>query len=270
MSYNRYQYEEVSPYRDIFIDIARPVKWFATRFFWDLSKSARLSKKRLRKIKNSHMDEKAIILCNGPSLLETDFDLLENVYTFGLNKINLLFEKEKFRPNCIVAVNKHVIEQNEEFYQATDIPLFLDFHAHKKIGFNGEVAYLHSIGKQVFARDCSGSIFLGGTVTYVALQLAFHMGFRKIALIGCDHNFASKGPANETVTSGDMDKSHFDPNYFSGGVKWQLPDLVQSEIAYTLAREVFDSVGGRVVNATTGGKLEIFERMAIAEFINLR
>ena len=270
MDYNRYRYNEVSPYRDIFMDVARPIKWLLSRFLWDLTRSSRCSKEALHALKNSHVGEKAVILCNGPSLLDADFDLLTNVFTFGLNKINLIFDSKEFRPNCIVAVNKYVIEQNKEFYRETDIPLFLDFHAHRKIGLNGEVVYLHSIGKQVFARDCTGSVFKGGTVTYVALQLAFHMGFREVALIGCDHNFATAGPANKTVTSGEVDNSHFDPNYFAGGVKWQLPDLVQSEIAYTLAREVYDSVGGSIVNATTGGKLEIFKRMGIAKFLNLK
>jgi hypothetical protein len=102
----------------------------------------------------------------------------------------------------------------------------------------------------------------------VALQLAFHLGFLDVALVGCDHNFVAKGEANKTVTAGSKDDSHFDPRYFSGGVKWQLPDLVASEFYYELARRMFLSEGRRVVNSTVDGKLEIFERMSLDEWLN--
>ena len=44
-----------------------------------------------------------------------NLDQLEGVFTIGLNKINLLFEYSKFRPSCIVAVNKFVIDRIEIF-----------------------------------------------------------------------------------------------------------------------------------------------------------
>jgi hypothetical protein len=100
------------------------------------------------------------------------------------------------------------------------------------------------------------------------MQLAFHMGFRMLALIGADHDFAVKGAANKIVTSGDTDESHFDPRYFSGGVKWQLPDLFESEVSYTRAKKTFEAFGGRIVNATEGGRLEVFDRTRLGDFVN--
>jgi hypothetical protein len=111
------------------------------------------------------------------------------------------------------------------------------------------------------------SVYQGHTVTFVAMQLAIHMGFREVALVGCDHNFATKGATNQLVTSGDTDPNHFDPHYFADGVKWELPDLVQSEVSYLLAGQVVEALGGRIVNCTEGGKLEIFPRMSLSEFL---
>ena len=88
-----------------------------------------------------------------------------------------------------------------------------------------------------------------------------------LALVGCDHNFAQQGPANLAVRAGEKDESHFDPRYFANGVQWQLPDLLQSEIHYLLAREAFESDGRLVANATVGGKLEIFQRMSLEAFL---
>lgn len=250
----------INPYR-------QAVKNVSERIKWDLNPLSWISRAQLKKIFNTHVGEKAIILCNGPSLLKTDFKLLEGIYTFGLNKINLLFDKNEFRPDAIVSVNSFVIEQNKDFFNTTHIPLFLDSHSTKEIKSRKNVTFFHSDQQVKFARDVSFSIWQGATVTSVALQLAFHMGFQEVALVGCDHNFAQSGPANQTVISSDKDDSHFDPNYFAGGVKWQLPDLVASEYAYSLARETFTAFGRTVYNSTDGGKLEIFERLPLNKFL---
>ena len=130
------------------------------------------------------------------------------------------------------------------------------------------MVFLHSTNLRGFAYDCSISIDQGYTVTYVALQIAAHMGFRHVALVGCDHNFTTRGPANATVVAGNSDPNHFDPRYFANGVAWDLPDLIQSEISYLFAKQAFENLGGRVVNCTDGGKLEIFPRMSLPEFLS--
>jgi hypothetical protein len=186
---------------------------------------------------------------------------------FGLNKIYLLFSKSDFRPSCIVAVNPYVIEQSRDFYNSTNIKLFLDSSSFGQILSRDNVTFLHLTMQSKFAKDCSVSIQTGYTVTFVAMQLAFHMGFSNVALIGCDHNFLTKGPANTLVISSEKDENHFDPNYFSGGVKWQLPDLVKSEMFYCLAKDVFEAHGRKIFNCTSGGKLEIYPRLDLKSWI---
>lgn len=256
------RFDTLNPYR-------RAASLLFNRLKWDIRFEATKSRKKLKKIKNHYEDEKAVILCNGPSLNKTDFSLLKDEYTFGLNKINLLFDKTTFRPSCIVSVNKFVIEQNSDFFNTTVIPLYLDSEALKYVHSKINVNFLHTAGYRDFAKDCSMSIHQGSTVTYVALQLAFHMGFKKVALVGCDHNFATKGPANKTVISEEKDPNHFDPNYFSGGDKWQLPDLFESEISYMKAKEVYEENGRIIYNATEGGKLDIFPRINLKEFLSV-
>ena len=101
----------------------------------------------------------------------------------------------------------------------------------------------------------------------MALQVAFHLGFTRVALVGCDHNFEVKGKANATVLGQGEDKSHFDPNYFGNGVPWQLPDLEVSEMAYRLAKGVYEAFGREIVNCTVGGKLEIYRRSSLEAFL---
>ena len=243
------------------------------RILWDVNYHSWISRTRLRKIKDTYKGGKAVILCNGPSLLKVDFEKLScsGVYLIGLNKINLLFNKVDFRPDCILAVNQFVIEQNIDFYNSTNIPIFLDSVA-LKCGSksNSNITYLHTSNMRgQFARDCSISLFVGNTVTYVAMQLAFHMGFERVTLVGCDHDFSTKGPANQTVISEKEDQNHFDPNYFANGVRWQLPDLFESEVAYKISSNVYENSGRKLYNSTDGGKLEILPRLSLEEFIDL-
>jgi hypothetical protein len=241
------------------------------RLPWDLNPESWRSRGQLHQLHNTQVGRKAVILCNGPSLLKTDFARLKDskVFTFGLNKINLLFDKTDFRPSCVVAVNHLVLEQNQDFFNQTQLPIFLDSHAHSFIKRRPNVTYLKQTYHKVFARDVSWSIFYGHTVTFVALQLAYHLGFSEVALVGCDHNFPSAqgGHANQTVVSGASDPNHFDPNYFAGGVKWQLPDLFQSEVAYQMALEMYEATGRKIYNATEGGKLEIYPRLGLGDFL---
>ncbi len=252
----------INPYRHALYELG-------SRLLWDIKPASWQSRWRLRAVKDRFIGRKAVILCNGPSLLKSDLSLLDGVFTLGLNKINLLFERSLFRPSCIVAVNRFVLEQNVDFYKQTHLPLFLDSAGTDIIGARKNIVFLHSSRQRKFARDCSMSIYQGATVTFVALQLAFHLGFQQVALIGCDHNFSAKGTPHKVVVSGDHDTDHFDPNYFAGGMRWQLPDLVESEASYALARETFQAAGRQVINCTEGGQLEVFPRMTLAEFVGM-
>jgi hypothetical protein len=255
------QQSTINPYRYATFEIFNRLKWDLTLESW-------LSRKKLNGFKDKYKGEKAVIVCNGPSLLKTDFSLLGEVFTFGLNKINLLFDKSNFRPSFIVAVNSFVIEQNSDFYNKTDIPLFLDSNSYNLINSRSNIIFLHASTQPKFSRNCSISIYHGYTVTFVAMQLAFYMGFESVALIGCDHNFKTKGPANMTVVSGEKDESHFDSKYFADGVKWQLPDLEGSELAYRMARDIYSASGKTLVNCTEGGKLEIFPKLSLNQFLH--
>ncbi len=243
---------------------------FLNRLRWDVRPRAIVDRKKFARLGNRYLNGKAVILCNGPSLNSVDFGLLEGCYVIGLNKINLLFDRTEFRPDCIVASNMHVIDQNQDFYNTTDIELYLDCKAYtrKIVAARPNVTYFHSALIPGFARDCSFSINPSHTVTNTALQIAYHMGFTSLAIVGADHNFAVSGEPNTYVRGIKKDYSHFDTSYFAD-VEWQLPDLAESEVGYLRAKHAFERDGRQIYNATDGGKLEIFERLDLAAFIGL-
>jgi len=265
---NQYMSNRIGGKRDTLNPYRIGVKLILDRLVWDLSFQSFYYRKKLKGLSNLYQGEKAVIVCNGPSLNKIDFSLLQGVYTFGLNKINLLSDEFNFQPSSIVAVNPFVIEQNKDFYSSTNIPLFLDaMNSKRLISKRKNINLIHSCDFPYFSRDCTFSVFQGYTVTYVALQLAYYMGFSSVAIIGLDHNYQIKGCPNAVVKSDGNDIGHFDSSYFSKDQLWQLPDLKASEHYYNLANSSFKEDGRNIFNASIDTDLDVFPKITLEEFI---
>ncbi len=221
------------------------------------------SVRRLKQLENSHTNQRCFIIGNGPSLRQTDLSRLHNEYTFGLNRIYLLFPELGFTTTYLVSVNDLVLEQCAAEMQSLTLPRFLTWRARCRFRPDSNITYLDTdfTGEEDFSSNLTGRIFEGFTVTYVALQLAYHMGFSEAILVGVDHSFVTQGTANQAVVSQGDDPNHFAVNYFGKGFKWQLPDLAGSERAYTIARDVYSKAGRHILDATVGGKLTIFPKV---------
>ncbi|MFL6088532.1 MAG: 6-hydroxymethylpterin diphosphokinase MptE-like protein [Aeromicrobium sp.] len=222
--------------------------------------SGRRASRHLASMRNRHLGARCVVVGNGPSLNETPLNLLEGEFVFGLNRLYMMFGKLGFESTYHVVVNKHVVEQCADDFNALRVPLFTTRSNHPTIDDGPQRYFLEDLTGPQFSRDASHGIWQGSTVTYVAMQLAYFMGFSKVILIGVDHNFTTKGTPHQLVESRGTDSNHFDPNYFGKGFRWQLPDLETSEVAYQLAREAFERDGREIVDATVGGKLTVFRK----------
>ncbi|MEK6221579.1 MAG: DUF115 domain-containing protein, partial [Chloroflexota bacterium] len=222
----------------------------------------RASIRQLTADKNIHTGQRCFIIGNGPSLKHMDISKLKNEVTFGMNRIYLAFPEWGFQTTYFVSINDLVIEQCAPDIRALPMPKYLSWHSRKHISPTDDMAFLHTTytGPK-FSQDIRGRVWEGATVTNIALQLAFHMGFKQVILIGVDHNFISQGTPNTTVVSQGDDADHFDTKYFGKGFRWQLPDLETSEIAYTMANEAYNKAGREILDATVDGKLTIFPKV---------
>ena len=122
-------------------------------------------------------------------------------------------------------------------------------------------------GFPVFSMNPARVLWIGGTVTYICLQLALDMGFKEIYLLGMDHNYSRPEhvqSVGDVWTSHGDDPNHFHPQYFGAGYRWHDPQVARMEAAYRKAREVCTAHGATVFNATPGGQLEVFERVDYA------
>jgi hypothetical protein len=252
--------------RRVYDAVARRVRDVPHVVAWRAPSAANLrNQERLERYRARHRGERCFIMGNGPSLARMDLSLLRDEITFGLNRIYLLFDRLGFEPTYFACVNELVLEQFAHEIASLRMPKFLDWRGRGHFDATDpktEFVRTRLAFADSFAANPRLGLSSGGTVTYVALQLAYFMGFREVILIGVDHNFKDKGTPNRTETRHQArDETHFHPNDFPPGTKWQLPDLVRSELAYGLARRAFERDGRRVLDATVGGKCQIFEKV---------
>jgi hypothetical protein len=158
-------------------------------------------------------------------------------------------------------VNSHVVRQFGDELSAAGVPMFVSWRVRRWLRDPGDVIYIRRGRPFSFSRDLArDGAWEGATVTFMAMQLAYHLGFKEVILIGVDHSFVTPGPANKLVTADAPDPNHFDPAYFGPGVQWQLPDLAVSEMAYRIAKGAFEADGRRIIDATVDGKLTVFPK----------
>lgn len=230
----------------------------------------RTSIRRILSLQGKHKGQRCVIIGNGPSLKYMDLSLLKDEVTFGLNRFYLLANEIGFLPNYYVIVNKLVIEQCASEINELPSPTFLSWNARDSVDFTSNSIFLHSIPGPTFSTDLSEGVWEGATVTYVAMQVAFYLGFQQVVLVGVDHSFATKGAPHTIVVSEGDDPNHFDPRYFGKGFRWQLPDLETSELAYRIAKFKFAEAGREIIDATIGGKLEIFPKVNYKDLFKSR
>jgi hypothetical protein len=226
----------------------------------------RESIRRLAQLKDIHKGKRAFVIANGPSLKHTDMSRLRNEYTFGMNRIYLMFPELGFSTTYLTVVNDLVIEQTASDLAALSLPKFLAWRSRRHFPANLPMTQLPtflytSYTGPRFSSDVRGRVWEGATVTNVILQVAFHMGFQQVILIGVDHNYTATGKPNTTVVSQGDDPNHFSPSYFGKGFRWQLPDLETSEVGYAMARQAYRNAGREILDATIGGKLTIFPKV---------
>ena len=217
--------------------------------------------------KNIHEGKRCFIIGNGPSLNNTDLNLIKDEYSFGMNRIGLKFGETEWRPNYFVCPTgnskqpnwKPDIEKsvqlgipcwfwdqgyNKKLYGQYDNIIYVDCKHHKE----SAKALLENTPVDWFSTECEKWVSKYGTSLTVAMQMAAYMGFKEIYLLGCDlgfenkeHHFSDKYDVGESIPM-----KHLDPVMTSGHI---------------LMRKASEKYGFKIYNATVGGSLEVYERV---------
>lgn len=139
-----------------------------------------------------------------------------------------------------------------------------------------------------FSEDITDCVYSGQTVTYVNIQIAAYMGFKEMILLGVDHCYAQKWYIPQELRNYDWDrnprnyepghewkgeiqrtegvKNHFCDNYADGLFDGKGEDSISQPVeaatmAYKAAKQYAEAHGIKILNATRGGKLNVFKRV---------
>ena len=206
-----------------------------------------------------------VVVGNGPSLNKSNLDLLAGVDTFVSNYAVL--SPQLARHASVLAVTNHLVaDQAPHLFNAARTPLkvfpyWLRYCIHE----DPQTVFLNAEGgAPFFSTDIIDRISWHSTVTHFHLQLAYHLGYSRVLMIGFDHSYDQKATAKEgdVLYCESNDANHFDARYFKGK-KWQAADTGRMGQVYELAKAAFEADGRVVKNCTVGGHLEVFERSSL-------
>lgn len=238
-----------------------------------IEKSYPIYNSKVEKYKSIHKGKRCFIIATGPSLKIDDLDKMHQNgdICISMNRIYNLFDRTNWRPDYYMIEDEKMIEDlAEEIAELKLEHKFVNGKVQKYWGMRGADS---SIGFRMMGQQCLSDrigfskklermVYNGYTVTYACLQLALYMGFSEIYLVGVDFNYSSDV----------YDKS----NHFEGYQKYykdiRLNPIMPEKMlrAYQKAKKTAESVGVKILNATRGGKLEVFERADLDKLLEKR
>ncbi|MGO5069834.1 6-hydroxymethylpterin diphosphokinase MptE-like protein [Roseburia faecis] len=218
---------------------------------------------------NIHEGESCFVIGNGPSLSGNDLEMIykSNIKSFGCNSIYKAYNKTQWRPDYYVLVDVYGIAMAmHDMQYISDNCKYLFSRSNGRLRYCVDKYRNIRLFKSIFSEseedfsfseDCAEHLFTGHTVTYAMLQLAVYMGFKKIYLLGIDHQYATQ------FVDGGEEKNNV-KNYSSlleadNASVFYRKD--KTTLAYMSAKRYADAHGIKIYNATRGGKLEVFERV---------
>ncbi len=192
----------------------------------------------------------AVIVSNGPSLADVPLYWLQSHSTFGANRVYL---REDFQATYYTAVDM-LMASTPELRKS-----LVEYGSKANIVFvnramGGEWPDNFVETNCITPHDDDGNyvrefspnpmkvVVEGGTVTYVNMQIAYYLGYRRLYLVGLDH---TSGP-------------HFHPDYMTPFLPKDFTEEAYQELTefyYEKANEVFD---GEIYNLTPGSRLKVF------------
>lgn len=232
---------------------------------------------RILDFKDRHLGKTCYIIGNGSSLIADDLELLQNEFTFGVNKIFHIFDKTSWRPSFYVCVDNRALRECFNKVNNYTMPLFFDadicelrssFESNVFPILNRQRFYVNRFSKNrlpKFSDDCSNFIEAGETVVYNAIQLAVYMGFKKIILLGVDCNYSNVFDGRGKVINMSNEVAYFSKEL---DVKNENTANIIGQInAFRSAKIYCDAHNIKIYNATRGGRLEVFERVDLEQVL---
>lgn len=229
----------------------------------------------MAKLRNTHPGESCFIIGNGPSLTVEDLSALhaKGIATFAVNRIYQIFPQTDWRPTYYVSTDHVMIR--DKLSEVDQIPAKIKFiplqnKYYLGIKVKGATHFFRNDLREKdqpegFSLDCTEQVNMRGTVTIACMQLAMHMGYKHIYLLGIDHNFDKIITEQGEVIIDPSVKNYFIEGYDADVASEVTHNLGNTTRAYYDVRRFIDKTDVRIYNASRQTKLEAFERVTFEE-----
>ena len=225
-----------------------------------------------------HKGKAGFVIVNGPSLAQQDLSILKNSITYCVSGFWKHHVIDQWQPTYYSLLDKSFFEESESqnlFYKSLNhriqkstffLPLYRGYDAVRQQSLlpADQCYYVAAVGSGKVIADLANIVQSFAGVSAFALAQAIYMGCNPIYLLGFDHDYL----ANRGV----------DRHFYSGGTmvghKWtNLPigDRVPYDVEmknnfdlwqnYRNLKVEAEKKGILILNATTGGYLDVFDRI---------
>lgn len=225
--------------------------------------------KNLKSLQGKYANQRCFVIGNGPSLRAEDLEKLKDEYTFAFNRIYYIFDQTSWRPSFYCTQDAKIARASvKEICQQIKTPyVFAPINLKWYESVDMDTAFFFSpkyAGEEVpeFSEDIPNHIGVGNTVAYTAMQLAVYMGFSEIYLLGVDHSFQTYQDKDGNLITDPKAKDYFSDKYNQDKDQLFIPKLDVSTLSYMAAQTYAEQHPISIYNATRGGKLEVFPRVA--------
>ena len=223
-------------------------------------------------------------------------------FSIASNRIYLIFDQTDWRPDVFTSADEECIAMSLAEMSAIEAELKIIpvMPSEKMFPVKGALPVHFHINDNnwiiegtspSFSDDITQWIGNGKTITYVNMQIAAYLGFKEWILIGVDHCYSKYMYVPDYLRNYDWKRNrlnlqpgqsieiqaknnalgevqnHFCTDYADGlsngegeaGLSYWIEESVR---AYKSAQQYATSHGIRIVNATRGGKLNVFKRVS--------
>jgi SAM-dependent methyltransferase len=235
--------------------------------------------------KDKHKNERVFLIGNGPSLAETDLSLLKNEITIAMNRISLTYNKFKdWRPSYYIYCSTNIIDKKwgNEWLSSVKSAIaeksttcFVASKFKERIDPQNiftNIKWFNSlsetkpdskgnINNESFSTNIVERIDKSGTTMNMALQLAYHMGFKEIVFLGTDLGWTKDIGTNK-------DPNHFDKNY-RANISNPYKANQQMRNVHRLALSIFNKNKPhvKIYNASIRTVLDIYPIIEFSDYI---
>ena len=129
--------------------------------------------------KDLHQDKNLFIIASGPSINSLDLSPLTKRITMGLNRSGLIFPETTYQ--CVM--DQNLFDDYEDMLKKTRTLFTLEG---RPFGIP-----IHLLGTEGFSFDLGKGVYSGYTISFLALQLAVYMGFKRVFFLGLDLKHAT-------------------------------------------------------------------------------